>query len=123
MSDIVERLRKRGWGSNVTDTLNRWDSERTEAAAEITRLRAELAEAREGRDRIMIATAASVKASIDEYKRGHADGEKAGREKGLVEAACIARSAQYSKSPATDTMRGIEKLIAEPYVSPKPPIY
>ena len=85
-------------------------------------LLAELAEAREGRDRIMIATAASVKASIDEYKRGHADGEKAGREKGLVEAACIARSAQYSKSPATDTMRGIEKLIAEPYLSPKPTI-
>ena len=47
MSDIVERLRKRGWGSNVTDTLNRWDSERTEAAAEIARLRAELAEARD----------------------------------------------------------------------------
>lgn len=47
MSDIVERLRKRGWGSNVTDTLNRWDIERTEAAAEITRLRAELSEARD----------------------------------------------------------------------------
>jgi len=121
MSDIVERLREKSEWTNQRPYFHAHDK-CIEAAAEITRLRAELTEAREGMDRIMIATAASVKASIDEYKRGHADGEKAGREKGLVEAACIARSAQYSKSPATDTMRGIEKLIAEPYVSPKPPI-
>lgn len=37
---------------------------------------------------------------------------------GLKRALGVARAAQYSKTPATDTMRGIEKLIGD---SPSPP--
>lgn len=40
------------------------------------------------------------------------------RRTALTECLRIAKAAQYSKSPATDTMRGIQKLIED---SPTPP--
>jgi hypothetical protein len=39
--ELVKRLRKSGWGSNVTDTLNKWTTERLEAAERIKALTAE----------------------------------------------------------------------------------
>lgn len=67
---------------------------------------------REENQRLMIAAAATIQGGMDEYKRGNADGVKAGIESGLEQAARIARAAQYSKSPATDTLRGIGDLLA-----------
>lgn len=69
-----------------------------EAAAAI--IAAKLKEYEARNDRLMIAAAATVKASMDEYKRGHADGERKGLAAGLEQAARIARAAQYSKTPA-----------------------
>lgn len=77
---------------------------------------AELAEARDNKDRLMIAAAASVKASMDEYKRGHADGVKSGREEGFEKAAtelerldCFGEWWEYAQA-----IRALK--------SPKPPI-
>lgn len=67
---------------------------------------------REENQRLMIAAAATIQGGMDEYKRGNADGVKAGIESGLEQAARIAMAAQYSKSPATDTLRGIGDLLA-----------
>ena len=45
----------------------------TSQAATIAALQAELAEAQKMKDQLMIAAAATVKGSMDEYKRGYAD--------------------------------------------------
>lgn len=60
--------------------------------------------------RLLLALAARIKAleaALAEARRT-----------ALTECLRIAKAAQYSKSPATDTMRGIQKLIED---SPAPP--
>ena len=134
MSDIVDRLLLvREYHSMMYE---QYDTV-TEAAAEITRLRAErdelqqtnaeqatiiidygqqLAEARDNKDRLIIAAAASVKASMDEYKRGHADGVKSGREEGFEKAATeLERLDGHGEwCEAAQAIRALK--------SPKPPI-
>jgi len=80
-------------------------------AAAMAADKARIVELEGEKDRLMIAAAATVKSSMDEYKRGHDDGERKGLTHGLEQAVRIARAAQYSTSPATDTMRNIERLI------------
>lgn len=41
MSDLIERLRDRTWGKNITDTLAKWADARVEAADRIAELETE----------------------------------------------------------------------------------
>lgn len=74
-SELIERLEKRAktysWDST---TFYASDADlMLKSAAKLAQLQAELAEARKMKDQLMIAAAATVKGSMDEYKRGYAD--------------------------------------------------
>lgn len=79
------------------------------------KLRADLDAATEQHMPVMVVQTAYLSDLVAHMLRLQAELAEA-RKQALTEAHRIAKAAQYSKTPATDTMRGIERLLQdEPY--------